>query len=61
MACKVCNQEHGNIVCAATAALSRELREAGGEAEERLRAKCQWEQMTRSAVLHDYGDPSGWS
>lgn len=41
-------------------ALSAAVREHGGKAEERLRAKCQWEHMTRTAVINTWGDPRNW-
>ncbi len=40
--------------------ISRLLYEQGGAAEERLRAKCQWEHMTRMGVILEYGDPREW-
>ncbi len=40
--------------------LSREIAAEKGVREEKLRAKCQWEHMTRTAVLRDYGDPKNW-
>lgn len=40
--------------------ISRELWEQGGEYEERLRAKCRWEAMTRTAVIAEWGDPRTW-
>lgn len=40
--------------------ISRELWEQGGEYEERLRAKCRWEAMTRTAVIWEWGDPRTW-
>ena len=30
------------------------------EAELRLRAKCRWEHMTRTAVILEWGDPRDW-
>jgi len=41
--------------------LGGEILREGGEREMLLRAKCRWEQMTRSAVLMRYGDPAAWS
>jgi hypothetical protein len=40
--------------------ISRDVREENGAAEQRLRAKCQWEQMTRTAVIAEWGDPRTW-
>ena len=40
--------------------MSRTLWKSGTEAEERLRAKCRWEHMTRLAVLVEWGDPREW-
>ena len=40
--------------------LSKEIQEEGGERLERLKAKCQWEQMSRTAVLMEWGDPAHW-
>lgn len=40
--------------------ISLELYDSGTEAEERLRAKCNWEQMTRTAVIIEWGDPRKW-
>ena len=40
--------------------VSREVREEGGEAEERLCAKCRWEHMIRTAVIMEWGDPRDW-
>lgn len=39
---------------------SKELRDEGGEIEERLRAKCRWEHMSRTAILTEWGDPATW-
>jgi hypothetical protein len=41
-------------------ALSKELYRAGGPAEAALRAKCNWEHMSRSAVIMEWGDPRQW-
>ena len=41
-------------------ALSREIREENGRREELLGHKCNWEHMTRWAVLREYGDPARW-
>jgi len=40
--------------------VQQEVARAGGGPEERLRAKCQWEHMSRMAVVLDWGDPRGW-
>jgi hypothetical protein len=40
--------------------VSRELHAAGGKAEEWLRHKCNWEHMSRTAVLLEWGDPREW-
>jgi hypothetical protein len=41
--------------------ISRELwSQPGSEAEQRLRAKCRWEWMTRPAVIMEWGDPRTW-
>ena len=42
------------------AKISREIHKAGGEAEERLVAKCRWEAMSRLAVILEWGDPRTW-
>ena len=59
--CEICKKEHGSIVCKEISRLSQELRLENGEREKRLLAKCNWEQMTRSAILHEYGDPKDWN
>jgi len=41
-------------------ALSRTIYDGDPVAEELLRAKCQWEKMTRLAVLKEWGDPRTW-
>lgn len=41
--------------------IEREIREAGGEPAERLRAKCRWEAMGRYAVIREWGDPRTWA
>ena len=33
----------------------------GGWDEERLREKCKWEHMTRTAVIMEFGDPRLWN
>ena len=48
------------IVTEEIKSLSREIREENGKREELLKHKCNWERMTRSAVLRVYGDPSTW-
>ena len=40
--------------------ISRLLHQQGGDVEEKLRAKCNWEHMTRMAVILAYGDPRKW-
>lgn len=40
--------------------ITQEVYEEDGEAEQRLRAKCQWEHMSRMAVVLDWGDPRTW-
>ena len=60
MTCKVCGKEHGSLVCEPVLQLSAEIRKENGERETRLRAKCRWEQMFRSRVLKEYGDPGFW-
>ncbi len=40
--------------------ISREVAREGGAAEEALRAKCEWEHMTRTAVILEWGDPRKW-
>lgn len=37
--------------------ISREVKEENGEAEEWLRHKCNWEAMSRTAVIFGWGDP----
>jgi len=58
--CAVCGENHRPVVCKPVMALSREILEENGEREQRLRDKCRWEHMTRSAVLAVYGDPGEW-
>ncbi len=41
-------------------ALSQEIRKENGRREELLGHKCNWEHMTRWAVLREYGDPATW-
>ena len=59
--CKICGTEHGNTVCKAITILSAAIRAENGEREKRLRAKCRWEEYTRSKVLKEYGDPAKWN
>ena len=40
--------------------LSGKLYREGGVAEARLQAKCRREQMSRTAVLLEWGDPRDW-
>ncbi len=40
--------------------ISKKLREKDGELEEMLCAKCNWEHMTRTAVLREWGHPKNW-
>ena len=40
--------------------ISREIYSAGGPVEDALKAKCNWEHMTRSAVIMEWGDPRLW-
>lgn len=58
--CKVCGKEHGSTVCKEASKLSEKIWRENGERERRLKAKCSWEHMTRTAVLKHYGDPAGW-
>lgn len=42
-------------------AISKELHKGNHpRAEEALRAKCNWEAMTRTAVILEWGDPRTW-
>lgn len=41
--------------------IEREVREENGEAEQRLREKCRWERMSRTAVIREWGDPRNWT
>jgi hypothetical protein len=41
--------------------VSKELWKSGTEAEDKLRAKCNWEHMTRLAVILEWGDPRTWT
>jgi hypothetical protein len=40
--------------------ISREVRKKNASAEKRLRAKCRWEHMSRTAVINEWGDPRKW-
>lgn len=40
--------------------IEKEVRDQGGEPEKRLRDKCNWEQMSRTAVIRIWGDPRKW-
>ena len=40
--------------------VSREIRDAGGIPEQRLKDKCTWEHMSRTAVIIEWGDPRDW-
>ena len=40
--------------------ISSEIYAADGKVEEALRAKCNWEHMTRMAVILEWGDPREW-
>ena len=42
-------------------AISRELSLSSGKADEALRAKCNWEHMSRPAVIMEWGDPRTWN
>jgi hypothetical protein len=43
------------------AQISKEVREQGGEPEAKLCAKCNWEHMSRTAVIRCWGDPRTWA
>jgi len=43
------------------AQISKEVREHGGEPEAKLCAKCNWEHMSRTAVIRCWGDPRTWT
>jgi hypothetical protein len=58
--CKVCGKQHLYAGCLDIINLSNAIHLENGEREERLRNKCQWEHMTRYAVLSAYGDPANW-
>lgn len=38
-----------------------EVSKQGGIAEQMLRDKCQWEHMSRTAVIKAWGDPRLWN
>lgn len=40
--------------------ISRELGDENGVGETKLKAKCVWEHMSRTAVLMEWGDPREW-
>ena len=40
--------------------LSQEVKRESGEPEQRLRGKCRWERMSRTAVIREWGDPRTW-
>ena len=40
--------------------ISKKVQEQGGVPEARLRAKCTWEHMSRTAVIRRWGDPRKW-
>lgn len=58
--CRVCNERHGSIVCVPCLDLSEEIRAESGARDAALRSKCTWEQLSRCAVLKEYGDPAAW-
>lgn len=60
MVCKICLERHGSLVCEKALRLSEEIRNEAGVRDTKLRDKCRWEQMTRAAVLKEYGDPAQW-
>jgi hypothetical protein len=41
-------------------AIEAAVRKENGEAETRLRDKCNWEHMSRTAVIMNWGDPRTW-
>lgn len=41
-------------------ALSQDIKQEGGDGEQRLRDKCNWEHMGRCAVILEWGDPRTW-
>lgn len=40
--------------------ISKVLWNSNSAAEEKLRAKCRWEHMARTAVIMEWGDPRTW-
>lgn len=40
--------------------IQKEILKEGGEAEEKLKAKCRWEKMSRIKVVLEFGDPREW-
>ncbi len=40
--------------------ISDEVFKEGGAPERWLRAKCNWEHMTRMGVIQEWGDPRDW-
>ncbi len=40
--------------------ISDEIGKIGGEPEQKLRDKCSWEHMSRTAVIKSWGDPRKW-
>jgi hypothetical protein len=40
--------------------IEEEVRKENGKAEQLLRAKCNWEHMSRLAVIREWGDPRLW-
>lgn len=38
----------------------KEVQEQGGIPAQKLRAKCNWEQMSQTAVIKNWGDPRNW-
>lgn len=60
LVCKICDERHGSLVCDKALRLSEEIRNEAGDRDLKLRHKCRWEQMTRAAILKEYGDPAAW-
>lgn len=48
------------LVSPETLKILEEVKKAGGEPWERLQAKCQWEHMSLTAVIKEWGDPRTW-
>jgi len=40
--------------------ISKLVYKENGKAEELLRTKCRWEQMSRLDVIENWGDPRDW-